>query len=67
MAKRKDGGANLFTLRCETCNRYLVLTESGYWACPNGHGKLVIDTYDVSEADTFLMFPDDLEETNGVP
>jgi hypothetical protein len=30
------------TLRCTErgCGRYLVRTESDYWACPKGHGGL---------------------------
>lgn len=29
------------TLSCSVCGRSLVRTESGYFACPYGHGKLL--------------------------
>jgi hypothetical protein len=45
MARRRtQTGPDLFTLRCATCGAYLRRTESGYLACPNGHGKLHVDT-----------------------
>lgn len=64
MPKRKrDQGADLFTMRCCECNRYLVMTESGFFVCPRGHGKLIVDSYNVHDpAETFSMFPDELEE-----
>lgn len=40
MAKRRAQGPDLFTPRCETCDRSMIRTESGFLVCPMGHGKL---------------------------
>lgn len=48
--KRRDPGPDLYSLRCESCGRYLVRSESGqYLQCPEGHGKLQLDTERESE------------------
>lgn len=64
MRREREAGPDLFSLRCQTCSKYLIRTESGYLACPMGHGRLQIDhlttTPDV-EAESFSMFQDDLE------
>ena len=37
-------GQNLDSaLRCCECGEYLVRTDSGYLACPEGHGKLLCE------------------------
>jgi len=61
--KRGEAQPSLFDLRCETCGKYLVMTESGYWACLRGHGGLRLDEPAMTEpeADSFLMFLDDVE------
>jgi hypothetical protein len=41
--RQRDRGPDLFTLRCQKCGRYLVQTEGGFLACPNGHGRLQLD------------------------
>lgn len=46
MGKRRAQGPDLFTPRCETCNRPMIRTESGFLACPMGHGKLHVETCD---------------------
>lgn len=65
MKRRREASPDLFSLRCETCNRYLVRTESGYMACDRGHGKLLIEAPEIPEADTYSMFIDDLEPVDG--
>lgn len=35
--------ADLFAQRCDQCQRQLLPTESGYLACPVGHGRLIRD------------------------
>jgi hypothetical protein len=42
---------NLFALHCEQCQRQLIRTASGYLACPNGHGQLKEDLYELPEPD----------------
>ncbi len=51
MAKRKKtcDEPNLFALRCDECGRQLVNTESGYLACPMGHGRLAVDVMEDAE------------------
>ncbi len=39
---------NLFSLRCDECDSLLVTTDSGYLACPRGHGKLIDQRDDVT-------------------
>lgn len=34
-------------LRCQQCNRYLIIYEDGWWRCPSGHGGREMDTHDV--------------------
>ena len=49
--KRKSSEPSLFALRCEECGEYMVSTESGYLACPRGHGKLALDAPPAEEPD----------------
>lgn len=61
--RRVESQPDMWSLRCEQCNRYLIMTESGYWSCPLGHGRLIVDSYEAAQdqpAGSFLMFPDDL-------
>jgi hypothetical protein len=37
-----DDGPADSALHCEVCDEYLTHTPSGYLACPNGHGRLVV-------------------------
>src|SRR5262245_66289863 len=30
--------------RCRECGEHLVSTQSGYWCCPRGHGRLRCET-----------------------
>ena len=63
MPKKREPQPDMFSLRCEACNRYLILTESGYWSCPQARHNVVTDTYDAPRL-YGAMFPDDLEKAN---
>ena len=41
--RRRAEEPNLFGIRCGECGRQLTRTQSGYLACPLGHGKLRVD------------------------
>ena len=41
--KSRRAAPDLFSPRCSECGEYLITTESGYLACPRGHGKLFIE------------------------
>lgn len=43
MRRKQSNEPNLFALRCDQCMRQLVGTDSGYLACPIGHGRLIPD------------------------
>jgi hypothetical protein len=46
MKRQKHDEPSLYAPRCEDCGHFLVRTESGYLACPLGHGKLIRETPD---------------------
>lgn len=54
--KRDRDQLSLFGIKCEVCSRPLVPTESGYVACPNGHGRLCLDAESVSEEPCGSLF-----------
>lgn len=37
-------------LVCQECDRPLVMTSSGFWACDAGHGKLIEPVCEMSPA-----------------
>lgn len=61
--RKREAAPDLFSLKCGECGRPMVHTLSGYLSCPHGHGRLQLDLTQapMEEADTFLCFPDTLE------
>jgi hypothetical protein len=52
MARRPEHDWPILTaLRCEDCGHYLARTESGFLACPLGHGRLIRETDDDPQPD----------------
>jgi hypothetical protein len=47
MARRPERDWPILTsLRCSECGHYLARTESGFLACPLGHGRLIRESDD---------------------
>jgi hypothetical protein len=46
MRRQKHEEPTLYSLRCVDCGHFLVRTESGFLACPLGHGRLIRETPD---------------------
>lgn len=59
MRRRKTDEPDLFRPRCGECGKPLHRTESGYLACPDGHGKLVVDMTDPPPVLVTVLWADD--------
>jgi hypothetical protein len=54
MARKRETDSRVLWLTCEECGAPLARTESGFIACPFGHGKLrEVDQRVQSESDLF--------------